>query len=133
MSSPTARDLLRKIDAMLASIEDRDATIEELHAGLRALTAVVRAFVDDGDGLGRVVSNEQMRDCYYTLIRLAQDNDSTLIMPKRGVDPTPEQQMLGTLSLQMSSLTMLVFGILARTGIVRDIGLTAEEDANKRP
>lgn len=69
--------------------------------------------------------NEQMRESYQELLRLAHDQPSA--HPAPGKDPTPEQLLLLSLSHQITCLSVLVFGILARTGIVRDMGFTAED------
>jgi hypothetical protein len=102
--------------------DGREITPEQLLAALRALTAAVRTFVDYDGGLSSVISDEQMRRSYDELLRVAEEQGalpSDKIEP--GQEPTTAQHAMVLLSIQVHSLTILVMGMLTRTGIRHDI------------
>jgi hypothetical protein len=127
--STDPRVRLREFAEVLGKAKAEHLTPELILTALTSLTGLTLEFVHDPNNLGGSVPNETMRFAFLQVGKLVRERGPLLHEWSGTETLTTEQRIICSINTQIMFLTILVTGILARTGIARDLGFTDEEIA----
>jgi len=125
---PSRVERLRELAKMLKSVEAENLSPSVVLAVMNSLISIMLEFVDDPTGVSTSVPNETMRLAFVEIAKRTHGRSGTLRKWLGATKKkTPQQAIILSISTQVLWLSILMIGMLGRTGIANDLGFTDEE------